>query len=600
MAPKRNFISPAASAALLCVVAAALPLVAAHGHDEPAMPMTMNTSAEHIAPKDKPYPDDWSIGSYYEHPGYSGWMLAHIVLMIVAWMIVLPVAVMISAARSRLAIPVQFAFLAVNGLGIFTSIVYDSNTPDFYPNNSHHKIGWAITWIAVVWILLGFVTFFSNDKRSPASNHAITSQNLAQYQQLNNYGLREDYRFSRDSGQGTESSSATLCSPSRANSADSIQKPESPFEPSDEHHDQDEHDDNAETHGFISNSRVDRFLSSRIPRLSAGRTLTAIKIIYVVLERFQPILGFLAICTGFITWWGIFHPSGLFNGLAHWIKGGLFAWYGLLTLGRWMGAFCDFGWGWNVRPDYPLVSRFASKMPSCEFVESFLFFFYGASNVFLEHLGSWGGAWEAADFEHVAITIMFFGGGLLGMLIESKTARHFLNSNILIKQEESIRYIGPIEAQKEAWTQPKQYTTSLNPMPGLVVILLGLMMSSHSQNSMVSSMVHKQWGMLLMCAGLARGVTYILMYLNPPTSHFPSRPPSEVVAAFCLVAGGLVFMASTRDVVIMLEHSAVDAMFTFTVGMGLTALILAWATILYGIKGWAHRREARRALADGF
>jgi len=508
---------------------------------------------------------------------------------------------MISAARSRLAIPVQFTFLVVNGLGIFTSIVYNTNTPDLYPNNSHHGIGWAITWIAVVWILLGFVSLFNTSKGVPASDHSVTSENLAQYHQLNNYGLREDYRFSRDSGQGTERSSATLCSPSRNNSADSVpQKPEAPLEPSDDHHDEDEHHDDSENHGFISNSRVERFLSNRIPHLSTGPTLTAIKIVYVVLERFQVILGFLAICTGFVTWWGIFHPSGIFNGLAHWIKGAIFFWYGLLTLGRWMGAFCDFGWAWNVRPDYPLVTRFASKMPSCEFMESFLFFFYGASNVFLEHLGSWGQAWEAADFEHVAITIMFFGGGLLGMLVESKTARHFLNSNILIKQEESARYIGPVEAQKEEWTQPKQYSTSLNPMPGLVVVLLGLMMSSHHQNSMVSTMVHKQWGTLLMIAGLSRAVTYILMYLSPPTSHFPSRPPSEIVTSFCLCAGGLIFMASTRDVVIMLEHSAVDAMFTFTVGMGLTALIMAWATILYGIKGWAHRREAKRALAGAF
>ena len=505
---------------------------------------------------------------------------------------------MISAARSRLAVPVQIAFLVLNGLGIFTSIVYNTNTPDLYPNNSHHKIGWAITCIAGVWILLGFVSFFNVTRQVPAPGHSMTSQNLAQYHQLNDYGIRDDCRFSRDSGQGTERNSTSIFSPSRANSADSVhQKPEAPLSASDQGEDE---NDNAERQGFIRTGRVDRYISSKISRLPSGRTLTAIKILHVVLERFQPLLGFLALCTGFVTWWGIFHPSGIFNGLAHWIKGAVFFWYGLLTLGRWMGAFCVFGWAWNVRPSYPLVTRFASKMPSAEFIESFLFFFYGATNVFLEHLNAWGKPWETADFQHVSITIMFFGGGLLGMLIESKTARHFLNSNILIKQEESARFIGPDEAQKEEWNQPKQYSTSLNPMPGLVVVLLGLMMSSHHQNSMVSTMVHKQWGMLLVVAGLARAVTYILMFLNPPTSHFPSRPPSEVVTAFCLVSGGLIFMASTRDVVIMLEHSAVDAMFTFTVGMGLTALIMAWTTILYGIKGWAHRREARRVIGASF
>jgi len=36
--------------------------------------------------------------------------------------------------------------------------------------------------------------------------------------------------------------------------------------------------------------------------------------------------------------------SGVFNGLAHFIKGGIFFMYGLLTLGRWLGAFSDLGW----------------------------------------------------------------------------------------------------------------------------------------------------------------------------------------------------------------------------------------------------------------
>jgi hypothetical protein len=35
--------------------------------------------------------------------------------------------------------------------------------------------------------------------------------------------------------------------------------------------------------------------------------------------------------------------------------------------------------------------------------------------VFLEHLGGWGGAWSATDFEHISITIMFIGGGLVSL-----------------------------------------------------------------------------------------------------------------------------------------------------------------------------------------
>ena len=48
-----------------------------------------------------------------------------------------------------------------------------------------------------------------------------------------------------------------------------------------------------------------------------------------------------------------------------------------------------------------------------EGVESSLIFIYGISNVFLEHLSAWGEAWIAQDFEHVAISVLFIGGGLV-------------------------------------------------------------------------------------------------------------------------------------------------------------------------------------------
>jgi hypothetical protein len=51
--------------------------------------------------------------------------------------------------------------------------------------------------------------------------------------------------------------------------------------------------------------------------------------------------------------------------------------------------------------------------PSAEFVESFAIFFYGATNIFLEHLGNWGGEWSSQDLEHISITVLFLGGGLV-------------------------------------------------------------------------------------------------------------------------------------------------------------------------------------------
>jgi hypothetical protein len=110
----------------------------------------------------------------------------------------------------------------------------------------------------------------------------------------------------------------------------------------------------------------------------------------------------------------------IFNGLAHFIKGGIFFWYGLLTLGRWMGCFANLGWAWNAKPSLSRpAGRFIASLPSAEFTESFIISLYGLSNVFLEHLAAWGNAWTAQDLEHVSISIIFFGGGLVWHLQQS-------------------------------------------------------------------------------------------------------------------------------------------------------------------------------------
>ena len=49
--------------------------------------------------------------------------------------------------------------------------------------------------------------------------------------------------------------------------------------------------------------------------------------------------------------------------------------------------------------------------PSAEFVEGFLIFFYGSTNIFLEHLGNAGEAFSPQDLEHISITVLFIGGG---------------------------------------------------------------------------------------------------------------------------------------------------------------------------------------------
>ena len=46
------------------------------------------------------------------------------------------------------------------------------------------------------------------------------------------------------------------------------------------------------------------------------------------------------------------------------------------------------------------------------------------------------------------------------------------------------------------------------------------------------------------------------------------------------------------DTVNGMIHYQLDAMFMYTVTMGLTALLMAWVILMVALKGWAARREA--------
>ncbi|KAI7158182.1 hypothetical protein KC349_g5046 [Hortaea werneckii] len=557
----------------------ALPLVAGHGdeagdmHDEPAKVAT---------------PTDDTPMSYFRYGHYGGWMLAHSGLMILAWVVSMPLAIMLSTARSRYHLPAQVVFHILNGLGVFAGIVYNRSTPDLYKGNSHHPLGWVLTAFTIAWTVMSMFTAYGDykSKQSSMAHSGITNRSLAQYEQVHQYSDQPSpTRWSRDSGMGS----------SRQNSSDSIfQKPQQPQSPLEdpEHFEEDDGED-SEKHGFLGNNKVDRFMSRHMPRLSSTRAAGIVRFSQIFLEKILMLLGFATLASGFLVYGGLSRDRQIFSILAHFIKGGIFFWYGLLTLGRWMGAFTEFGWAWNVRPTTPSVARWKTRVPSAEFVESFVIWLYGASNIFLEHLNKWGKEWSASDLEHLSLTVLFFGGGLLGMMIESAWIREMFSTNVAVQEEEDEERAGA--SRNQLYTQPKSERFSMNPMPGLVVMVLGAAMSAHHQKSMVSTMMHAQWGTLFFVFGCARAATYVLVYLQPPTSHFTSRPPSELVSSFCLTAGGLLFMISARDTVDTIESNDLNAMAIFTVVMGLTGILLSWEFVCFAIKGWAVRKEKAAA-----
>ncbi|KAI9871417.1 MAG: hypothetical protein M1830_002934 [Pleopsidium flavum] len=590
-------LGPVLKIAFKALLVGVLPLADAHGHDGYGdfTKDKNRVTAAAIAPISTlgAFPSlsvtPPSAQSYFASSAWSSLVIAHVTLMVIAWVFILPIGVVLSVSRSRLKLPVQFLFLVCHVLGLVAGTVYSNRTPDLYENNAHHKLGWVVTWIVLAQGLMGLVDLYAGRRIGNLATHdeqtpfiPVSIEAMAQHHRLQTMPQVHDYRYFDDSGQGTERASCSLRSHSLVEEAEASQSIDSRRTMYNVEEGNSK-DDVIGKQGFFYNSMIDRFSVQSTPGLLSEWLLVLVDLTNNSLDRVILLLGFLTITTGIVTYGGVFRGNHIFSGLAHCIKGGVFFWYGLLTFSRWMGCFAELGWAWNVKPSAAVVGSRKASVPSAEFVESFVMFLYGSTNVFLEHLGAWGKAWSAQDLEHVSISIMFFGGGLCGMLVESRNIRDLLHTTILMRSS--------MQESHESWHAPKTYRISLNPLPGLVILLLGFLMTSHHQISEVSTMMHKQWGTLLVGFSLARAVTYVVTYISPPTSLLPSRPPSEIISAFCLISGGLIFMASSTDTVTAMETHELNTMLVFTLTVGLTAFLMAWMTLVFAIKGWALRRE---------
>ena len=241
-------------------------------------------------------------------------------------------------------------------------------------------------------------------------------------------------------------------------------------------------------------------------------------------------------------------------------------------------------------------------VPSAEFVESFVIFLYGSTNVFLEHLAGWGvdRIRPRAPFDLYTVlrrrpgkppirnrsrnpshqSLKLTRPIQLGLLVESSRIRNLLNRNI------------PHATPSHSPSPPSPSRT--NPLPALVILLLGILMSSHHQASALSTSIHAQWGTLLAFFGLLRILTYIVIYNFPPTSTYPSRPPTELLTSFCLIVGGIVFCASTEDVVAWMEGQKVMGTFVLTLAAALGLVIMAWVVVVVGVKRWAGHPSVSR------
>lgn len=262
-------------------------------------------------------------------------------------------ATMFSLARSRYTLPTQFAFLAVNALGVLFSTIYNAKTPDLYPNNAHHKLGWAVTWIVSAQVLVGLVGRLAgafSKKTDSALNIAerqgflpVSRAAMDEHHRLHGSPYSALHRHSDDSGHGTESRPESLRSASFSSTPETLASPGAQTAHKTFH----EEDDDLEADADLPTVQRDgaiRNFATKIGSKISSRAWRVLILGYNVVDRTSMILGFVALCTGVIAYGRFFEGNMIFTGLAHWIKGGIFFWLGIFTLGRWCGSFGELGW----------------------------------------------------------------------------------------------------------------------------------------------------------------------------------------------------------------------------------------------------------------
>ncbi|EXJ93040.1 hypothetical protein A1O3_01596 [Capronia epimyces CBS 606.96] len=414
-------------------------------------------------------------------------------------------------------------FLGLHATGTVFGLVYNSKTPDLYPGNSHHKLGWVLTGIAVSQFLLRVLkSLLQQESRAvPIANYE--HEPLVSSSERPNGSTRH---IGEDHHEAGDSTHATYLSEEGTSSDGTYFQPLYRATP------------------WFLRPKLGGRNSQQVSRLKGRsivtrlyRTGPTLEIISTMFSVILMVLASVAICTGVVTMAGIFHGKHVFNGLAHFIKGGAFLALGILTLWRWMGYLSGFGWAWNLKLSAASRPRGLRRCVTMEWVESFCIFIYGITNVFLEHLSAWGEGWIAQDFEHVAISVLFIGGGLCGFMVEYQGVGGFSKKSTAMQQ-------APLPFAEKQTLTPGY---SINPVPTLIICLLGMILGGHHQDTVQSTMMHKWVGNLLIGASATRGLTYLILYTAPPTSSSPRRPPSEFVTSFCLMSGGIMLMASCDE-----------------------------------------------------
>ncbi|KAG0369060.1 hypothetical protein BGZ54_000427 [Gamsiella multidivaricata] len=213
---------------------------------------------------------------------------------------------------------------------------------------------------------------------------------------------------------------------------------------------------------------VYRKLTKARPRLRLAWLSGSLpKNIHSYLGKAHLALAYIQIVLGFIRLVEACPGQAFGQCISHIVMGGSFWWYGGIYIAYLVGSF-------------PGVSR-------PEWYESVVMTVWGIINFSILH--QWGTRWSHADLQHTSMGLLWVGGGMLSLVLESK--------------------FNPLA----------QFIIRKNPIPSLLIILTGYGMGQHAQYYMFATVVHTFFGYCLILGGVCR---LIQLALRPPVSPMES------------------------------------------------------------------------------
>ncbi|GAA5993823.1 hypothetical protein JCM5350_007864 [Sporobolomyces pararoseus] len=579
-----------------------------HDHHHSREPPKLELNETEILLTHAPDPPSY-LDLDYTEDGMAGTMIAHVILMSVAFFGSLPlgelgilsfssflqisnkdaheiwvnfpsdysrrqIAIFLKAGRSRLSILPQIGFLVFSIFGSFLGRIYAWSTPEMYEGSSHNSWGWSTVVIAIALNLVDVARFLLSFTRFHEKFESIVSSLKSKAGLSNDNEKVSKLNLGSEERVALVESPAEEYSPSRWSTDQAQSSPSSSRGNSSTFSDADTIYDSAGPEALQSALATEK-------NSTRSRLQTFVSKSLDLAMRLLVILAYINVCSGIVVYTGLCRENYLNGCLAHGIKGSIFLWYGLLTFARYCGGMSALGWAWNRRPS---GSGFTA-----EFVESFVIFLYGSTNTWMERMGKTG-AYSVKDVQHISIAVMFWAAGSLGMLLESRTVRSWLATPATQASSQDHSRIA----------RPASSSFSFNPFPALVIGVTGIAMSAHHQTYQFQVEIHAMWGVLLAAFSLFRFLTYFFLYLRPPASILPSRPPTEALASLFLSCGGVVFVLSTEQITFAaMRHQADDMMAFLNVTFAFVCICFLWIAVLFGIKGWALKRnEARSVLQN--